>query len=730
MLLLLDTCEHVIDAAARLVAVLLREAPGVNVLTTSREPLGVVGEHEYRLGPLSGPPPSSELSAAEAAAFPAIQLLVERVSAVVQEFALTDANAPLVADICRRLDGLPLAIEFAAPRVEVLGIEGVAAHLSDSLPALGGRRRTAIPRHRTMRAVLDWSYGLLSEDEQLFFRTLGIFAGGFVAEAAAAVLMDSAEMPCDAIDGLADLVMKSLVLADVSGATPRFRLLDTTRAYALERLDESGERERIARRHAEYYRDLFERAETESEMRPTTEWLADYGPHLDNMRAALDWAFTPDGDAAIGVALTTAAVPLWMHLSLMDECRSRVVQALAAGGAGSHRDAFRRMKLYAALATSLIYTRGHAPETVRAWSSALAAAEELDDTEHRLEALYGLWNCRATSGNAADAIDFARQFQRLAVERSRPTDILIGDRMLGSTLHFSGEQAAARHHLESMLSAYVPPVYRTAAMRHQFDQRIVARSLLARVCWLQGFPDHATTLAATALEQALATGHANAVCYALVEGACPVALFTGDLALARRLIEQLLDRSARHRLTTWQVLGLSLEGELLIRSGDTATGLPRLRAALEEVKARRLLLRLPALLGVLAAGYLLAGHVSEAAAAIGEGIAYPDQTEQYWGIAELLRIRGEILRLQGAPAAGTAEHCFRQALERACRQGALAWQLRAATSLARLLSDQQRTAEAIACLKPIYDRFTEGFGTADLVAAKQLLSELSVIGDR
>src|SRR5713101_5991243 len=166
MLLLLDNCEHVIDAAASVATAVLTGVPRVNILATSREPLGVAGVREHRLGPLGSPPTSSGLTAAEAAAFPAVQLFVERVTATVEDFALTDANVAPVVEICQRLDGLPLAIEFAAPRVEVLGVEGVAAHLDDSLPALGARRRTALPRHRTMRAVIDWSYGLLTEDEQ------------------------------------------------------------------------------------------------------------------------------------------------------------------------------------------------------------------------------------------------------------------------------------------------------------------------------------------------------------------------------------------------------------------------------------------------------------------------------------------------------------------------------------------------------------------------------------
>jgi predicted ATPase len=274
MLLLLDNCEHVIDAAASLVAAVLSGVPGVNILATSRESLGIAGEREHRLAPLGSPQPSFGLTAAEAAAFPAVQLFVERVTAIVEDFVLTDANAPLIVEICQRLDGLPLAIEFAAPRVEVLGVEGLAARLDHSLPLLTARRRTAMPRHRTMRAVVGWSYGLLSEDEQRFFRALGTFAGGFMVEAAAAVAIDAADTPCEAIDRLTDLVAKSLVVADVSGTKPRFRLLDTTRAYAIEKLDESGERDRIARRHAEHHRNVFAHAEGEAIARPLANgWL-------------------------------------------------------------------------------------------------------------------------------------------------------------------------------------------------------------------------------------------------------------------------------------------------------------------------------------------------------------------------------------------------------------------------------------------------------------------------
>jgi len=726
MLLLLDNCEHVIDAAASLAATVLSGAPGVIILATSREPLGVAGEGEYRLGPLSSPQPSSRLTATDAAAFPAVQLFVERVSAIVEDFALTDANAPLVIEICRTLDGLPLAIEFAAPRVEVLGVEGLAARLDDSLGLLGVRRRTAIPRHQTMRAVLDWSYGLLSEDEQLFFRALAIFSGGFTVEAAAAVGTDTTKTRIETIDRLADLVAKSLVVADVSEAEPRFRLLDTTRAYALERLGESGEREAVAHRHAEHYRNLFERAEGEAAARPADEWLADYAREIDNLRAALDWACSPGGDGSIGVALTAAAFPLWMRLSLLEECRGRAERALAALGAGASRDARHEVKLHAAVAASLIYSRGPtSPEISMAYTRALEIAESLDDAEYRLRALWGLWVYHAASGRHRLALELAQRFYALAAERPEANDRLSGEGMIGVSQLFLGDLPSARRHLEHMLADYVTPAQASHIVRFQIDQRVVMSSFLPRVLWLQGFPDQATRAAHISVEDAHAANHTISLCQALAHAACPLALLTGDLAAAEHYGTMLLDHSTRHALALWRACGRSFQGLLVIQHGDVLTGLRLLRAGFDEFgEAGSAVFRLIAFLMAEALGR--AGQNAEGLAAIEDAIARSERTEEHWAMAELVRVKGELLLLQGAPGAATAgEDHFRQALDWARRQGALSWELRAATSLARLLRDRDRIGEARDLLAPIYERFTEGFGTADLLTAKALLDQLA-----
>jgi len=705
MLLLLDNCEHVIDAAASLAAAVLTGVPRVNILATSREPLGVAGERSHRLGPLGSPPTSSGLTAAEAAVSPAVQLFVERVTAIVEDFALTDANAPLIVEICQKLDGLPLAIEFAAPRVEVLGVEGLAAGLNHSLPLLTARRRTTLPRHRTMRAVVEWSYGLLREDEQHFFRALGIFAGGFTVEAAAVVAIDTADTPCEVIDLLADLVAKSLVVADVSGAKPRFRLLDTTRAYAIEQLDTSGERERLARRHAEYYRDLFERAEADARARPTDDWLADYGPEIDNLRAALDWVFSTSGDRSIGVALTAAAFPLWMRLSLLEECRSRAKQALGALGAGGSRNPREEMRLHAALGAST----SEASEMSAAFAKALDIAESLGDREYQLRALSGLQYYHTWSGRYRTALSFAERFHDLAIRGSDRYDRLFGERTLGVTKHHLGELVSARHHLEQALDNYSAADHRLDFIRFRSELRVSARVFLARALWLLGLSDQALCAAEQSIGEARATGHANSLCLALALAACPVALWARNLRAAAGYAQMLLDHARERSLPLWGAYGAAFQRVILIKEGGyEETAAPNFRFQSWNAATE------------LAEALAQTGRTAQALALVESRLGLPDGD---WVTPELLRLKGELLLLQNGSAA-EAEALFRQALAGARRQEALSWELRAATSFARLLRNQGRPADAIACLQPVYDRFTEGFDTGDLIAAKQLLDEL------
>ena len=722
MLLLLDTCEHVIEAVTSLTGALLGGAPGVSILATSREPLGVAGEREYHLGPLGSPQASSRLTAAEAIAFPAVQLFVERVTAIIEDFALTDANAPAVVQICRRLDGLPLAIEFAAPRVEVLGIEGLVARLDDSLQ-LGARRRTAMPRHRTMRAVLDWSHGLLSGDEQLFFRALGIFAGGFTVEAAAAATRDVAKTRIDAIDRLADLVAKSLVAVDVSGTKPRFWLFDTTRAYALEKLRDHGEFDAVARRHAVFYCNYLEGLEKSWSSLVPAEGSVFHGRQVDNIRAAIEWAFSPSGDGALGVALTVAAVPFLMHFSLIDECAVAIRRVLTGDRAGHARTRRQEMILFAGLASALLQTRA-SPEMLAAWRSAYEIAAELDDPDYRLHTLWGLWiNCYS-SGDLVDALDAARQFATLAPGNTPQADLLVGERILGLTLHVMGDHGNALRHIDHMLEHYVAPPNGSHLVRYQFDQKVTARCHKSLILWVQGLPEQAGRLTEYNLAQADAIGDLRSIFYALSFGACPVSALVGDSGLAQRFIQRMLDISVT---PAWNTRAECFRGVLLVEQGR-ADGPPHLRAALKEMSMGSFQNLYTWYLGVLARGLLAGGELKEAKDTIQEALDSAALRKERWCEPELLRIKAEVVAALGHW--DDAGALLRQSLAVAQEQGALSWELRTATSLARLLRSQGRLAGAIACLQPVYDRFTEGFGTADLIAAKQLLDELSDAGRR
>jgi len=724
VLLVLDNCEHLIEAAARVADALLRASSDAHVMATSREPLRVPGEYLHRVPALEVPAEGLE-QGTDLLQAGALRLFVARARAADPGFSLDPHGAPTAAGICRRLDGIPLAIELAAARAPALGVEVLAARLDDRFTLLTGGHRTALPRHRTLRATLDWSYELLPEAERVVLRRLGVFSGGFTIESASAVTSGAEIAAEDVIDHVANLVGKSLVIADTAGATADYRLLETMRVYALEKLSDSGELEPMARRHAEYYRVVFERAEGERQTLSTADWLATYGHQIDNLRAALDWAFSGRGDADTGVALTVAAVPLWTHLSLMQECRRRVEQALHSLGSSASRDRHREMELLAALGAALMYTKGAVPETRSAFARALEIADGLDDTDYRLRSLWGLWVDRMNNGAVREAMTLAETFSRLALKSTDPLALPIGDRTMGFALHFLGEQSDARRHLERMLDGQRPAVHEPHIVRFQFDPWVTARSRLAVVLWLQGYPDQALRTVQRSVEEALSIDHAVTLCNAFAQGACPVALLSGDLLVGERFVTTLLEHAQRHGLTFWQADGRCFRAVLRIERGDVAGGLDMLHGTLDELSKAAFHTRYDAFLGELAQALSRTGRVAEGLAAIDAALDRVEATGGLWYIAELLRIKGEIVLLGGASnAAAAAEGLFSEGLGWARRQDALSWELRCACSLARLRDSQDRGKDGAELLGAVYARFTEGFETADLKAAKALLDSL------
>jgi predicted ATPase/DNA-binding winged helix-turn-helix (wHTH) protein len=327
LLLVFDGCDHVLSECALLAEALLRDGVETTIIATSREPLGLAGEQLYALSPLSLP--EAGATAETIAKADAVQLFIERALRQQPGFTVNAARAQVIAALCVHLDGIPLAIELAAARVRSLSVEQILARIDDRFRLLTKGSVTSLPRQQTLRATMDWSFDLLAEDERTVLRRLAIFAGGFTLEAAAAVAADPGLDDNAVIDVLSRLVTRSLVNADTGTADVRYRLLETTRAYALEKLVEALEAPALALRHARYVRDYFEQGTADWWRLSDESWRTRYCTELDNVRAALGWSLGAPGDAAVGIALAGASGPLWMELSLIREGRRWLEQAAA-----------------------------------------------------------------------------------------------------------------------------------------------------------------------------------------------------------------------------------------------------------------------------------------------------------------------------------------------------------------------------------------------------------------
>ncbi len=329
LLLVLDNCEHVVEAAGALAEAIVARAPGVRLLATSQELLNVPREQLFKLNPLAVPAADEPASAEQ---FSALRLFAERAQAADPHFTLSTSNEAAVAEICRRLDGLPLAIELAAARVRLLGVQGVRERLGERFRMLTGGARTAMRRHQTLHAAIDWSHALLSSEEQAVLRRLGVFVGGFTLELAQHVTGDELISEWAVLDALGALVDKSLVVADAA-EPPRYRLLETTRAYALEKLADAGETIRLIERHARAVCDLFVQTEEarfgESGTLSLHAFMQRLAPELDNARAALAWAMGDPGDIDIAVALVRASAEVFRTLRLAQEALG-FIEALQA----------------------------------------------------------------------------------------------------------------------------------------------------------------------------------------------------------------------------------------------------------------------------------------------------------------------------------------------------------------------------------------------------------------
>jgi predicted ATPase/DNA-binding winged helix-turn-helix (wHTH) protein len=712
ILLILDNCEHVIEAVATLMTNVFVGAPHVHILATSREALRVEGEQVYKLTPLAFPPDDSELRADTALAYPATQLFLERASVSGARIELTDSNVAIVVRICQKLDGVALAIELVAGRVEAYGLEQTAALLDQRLSLLWQGQRTAPARQQTLYATLDWSYGLLSEVERIVLRRLAVFVGNFTIEAAVDVVTDTTVDRAKLFGAMDSLVAKSMVTPRPIGATMRYRLLDITRAYLLE----TGACDAaLAVRHALYYRRWLE--QTGSEW-PTLSNAAERAPHfasLHNVRAALEWCFGVKGDAEIGIGLVAAAAPVFLAMSLLTECHrwsERAIRALDDVMRGSSEE----MHIQAAMGLSLMFTLGNSEAARVALDRSLAIAEERKDAFNQLQLLGRVHIFHERMGHFETALGYARRGSVVSGALGDPSAIAVAQSLLGVSLHLLGDHQGARSELEAAINC--PDRQRTTTV-YGFDHHNRACITLARTLWLQGHPTKATDLARQTVDEASRMDHPVTLCIALI-WAVSVFLWSGDLESAEGNIDRFIAHAQARSMEPYLAVGRGVKGELAIRRGDAQGGVESLTECLKELHAARYeLLTTPFNISLIQ-GLLDMGRYDEGQILLDETIRLIETNGDLVFMPELLRVKGNALL--SSPSMEEAERCFKDSLECSRRQGALAWELRTAIDFSKVLIKQKRNEEAKALLQPVFAGFAKCSDTVDLKIAGKLLA--------
>lgn len=704
MLIVLDTCEHVVGTIAPLVERLIEEAPGIHVLATSREPLRVFGEREFAISPLRIPDAGEALTPDEALACSAVALFVARARDTVEGFTLESDDVAGVVELCRRLEGMPLAIEIAAARVRTLGLSGLLEVLDDRFSLLMRGRSTALERQQTLGATLEWSFRLLGEREQVVLRRLAVFRGSFTLPCAASILSFDCLDPAAIGEALHELAARSLIVLDGAPDAIRYRLLDMTRAYATERLAESPDDQPVRARHARYFHDLLIGMQDEWSGGRRTHWRIELGRSIDDVRAALGWAMADVASLPMAASLTSAAAPLLFAHMLIDECRRRTEAVLEQDLSGTVIQPLLRSRLHEVLGSARWHIQGPAPART-AYSTALDLAAGAEDNPAQMRALWGLWTTTIIEADYQEAQNITERFRRLAAPGHDHRADLLHGRMAALSAHFTGRFEEAREAGRSVLRH--PSIVRHLDPNSglQFDQAVAAKTVIARSLWIEGKSEAALAMASEALGDARAAGDPLSLCYTLTVAAVPIAHWTGELELCATRVRQLLEISADHGLAHWHSWGRGFERAL----GHSGIG---------HVHPQ----------GRLAAGQPLIAFQLDALATMApemaneETILRGEDGRSAWSSAEMLRIRG--LRRRAAGDTRGAREAFERSLRIARSQHALAWELRTATSFAEMLRDGGCYGAARDVLVTVLARISEGSGTCDLIRAQRLLSDL------
>jgi predicted ATPase/DNA-binding winged helix-turn-helix (wHTH) protein len=717
ILIVLDNCEHVLHAAAAIAARFVEAKIGGCLLATSREPLGVSSENVQRVEPLAFPPREGVRSASEALAYPSVELFAMR-ALEAADYRLVDRDARVVAKLCEALDGLPLAIEIAAAKLDQFSPAELLDSVGRRLIELRSDNEAMHSRHRTLWATLDWSYQLLSTEEATIFRLLSVFTGSFewkdVTGMARLVQYD----PYQTTVALGGLVAKSLLTAEIDGEQIRYRLLETVRCYAAERLLQDRLVQEAQHHHAQLVLSVFEKSEAEWAWIDTRVWRARYDARTGDLRKALDWCFEDGGDASLGVDLAIAAMRFWNEQSSIFEQLFQVERAL--NHCASVADAPRRK---ATLATSRAWCMAFGGQlhaaTDDAWNTALHFAELSDNVGQHLSVMCGMSLFLVATGRLEQSVSLLDDVIRIAAEARDRASLFDGQRLRAMAEARRGNLLDAQTKLERLAEDLARGMPQSRHVRYQMQSYVSIHGMLAFSTWLTGRPERALAMAEEMVLKTGQNGHLMGQSRILALFAMPLALWSGHINAFERYSTILGGNLDRGHIALWAQVHRFYASVGRHARGDLSA-VDDMRLAVDDLVRGRFLERTPMYLGVLAEALLEMGRSVDADEAVERALTLQRRTKENWCLPELLRVKAQIAGARGDRDRATA--MLARAREKALTSGARSLELRIVNDMAQMASDEGNNREAVDLLLPMYANFEDGEATEDLRRSGRMLA--------
>ncbi len=720
-LLLLDTCEHVLNAVAHLCDVVLANTRDVRILATSRQALRAKREEVLWLSPLEVPPPGRSYTAEQVLLYSAPQLLVERASEK-GKYTIEDRDASAVAEICRRLDGSPLAIELVSSWLTGRSAPDVLGELDDRFTTLIGRGEDGPLRQQTLLATLEWSYALLTKSEAAVLRAVSIFMGTFDMDAVVSVAIHYGLDPTAVFDAVAGLRAKSMLSVEQMSGGMRYRLLDSTRAFAGNLLEASGELPVVSEAHARLVLGIFTRASVDRTRLPARQWHAAYASHADDLRRAIGWALFLRGDPLLGMQLVASGIPLWHELSSSEEARSNCEHALAEFDRVGCDDRSLKLKLIVGLAAVSSYISADADKAIRTFETAIQLSREIGDTNAECQALGALARYRLLPGNQTEVQKILKELKRVAARsHNRPAQ---------------WEHEFLRTELDIIHCQYPPAIARMEKLRQQLrnasegsvsrfdlDPRIRSETAISALMWLGSRrPGTGLSGARIIAREALEAHHGWTLIYSYAHGILFVLSECQEWAQAKYYSVLLKDTIYRHGMPAWIPVA-----NCHIEALDALSGVRKdpdgVMSAFDELRTGLRQIGRHVYYALLIRALYANGHTDEGMRILDYLFEVGPQRSM---VPELLRLRAVKERSAGRDDDAIAT--LRQSLQAAEDNGAWGWRIRSATDLAAVLKDRLRFDDAKSVLEPIYRQFVDGFDTPDLQRAENLLTELRNFG--